>query len=325
MEPILQVKGLKTKLKLGKHAYSVVDGLDFNLYPGKTLACVGESGCGKSLMALSLMRILPTPPALPSEGEVIYKGKNLLKASSKEMLKIRGKAMAMIFQDPMSALNPVYTIGNQLAEVLDIHLRIYGKEAEERIISALKEVGVPDPDKRLNEYPHQLSGGLKQRVMIAMALLCEPDILIADEPTTALDVTVQAQVLDMMRRLQEKNNMALLIITHDMGVVAEIADEVMVMYAAQIIEKGPVETIFDHMAHPYTQGLFASIPHYGAKKITPIRGSVPSIRELPTGCRFHPRCPHVQEGCQDEILLTDVKHQGHSARCILHCEHARSL
>ncbi len=320
MEPILQVKGLKTKLKLGQKAYSVVDQVDFNLYPGKTLACVGESGCGKSLMALSLMRILPTPPALHPEGEILYKGKNLLSASEKEMRKIRGKAMAMIFQDPMSALNPVYTVGNQLEEVLSIHLQIYGEEARDRIISALKEVGVPDPEKKLSEYPHQLSGGLKQRVMIAMALLCEPDILIADEPTTALDVTVQAQVLDVMRRLQKKNNMALLIITHDMGVVAEIADEVIVMYAAQVIEKGPVESIFDHKVHPYTQGLFASIPRYDSDKIKPIKGTVPSLRNFPSGCRFQPRCPKSQEGCDEQIALREAEQAGHSARCILHCQ-----
>lgn len=318
MQPILSVQALHSQLKLGQSAYTVVDKVSFDLYPGKTLACVGESGCGKSLMALSLLRILPTPPALPPKGRVLYKGKNLLTVSEKEMRRIRGRSIAMIFQDPMSALNPVYTIGNQLEEVLSIHLGLKGEEAEERIIAALQEVGIPSAGDRLGEYPHQLSGGIKQRVMIAMALLCEPDVLIADEPTTALDVTVQAQVLDVMQHLQEKKQMALLLITHDMGVVAEMADEVMVMYAAQVVEKGPVEAVFDQAAHPYTEGLFSSIPDIKKGEVQPIQGHVPSIKNFPSGCRFHPRCTLAQEQCMGgEIPTLGSSCKGHTYRCVL--------
>lgn len=267
-QPILQVKDLTTRLKLSQQIVTIVDRLSFNLYSGKTLALVGESGCGKTLSALSLMRILPSPPALIPTGEVIYKDKNLLNLSEKEMRRIRGGKIAMIFQDPSSALNPVYTIGNQLMEVAELHLGLYGDEAMERVVRTLTEVGIPSPQERFFDYPHQLSGGMRQRIMIAMALMCEPDILIADEPTTALDVTIQAQILDLIRSLQKKTGMALLLITHDMGIVAEMADDVIVMYAAQAIEYGKAIDIFDHMAHPYTQGLFASRPSSQQSKKT---------------------------------------------------------
>lgn len=323
-DPILKVRHLTTKLQVGSSSQpvAIVDDISFNLHKGKTLALVGESGCGKSMTALSLMRILPSPPALPSTGEVIYQGKNLLNLSEKEMRRIRGGKIAMIFQDPTSALDPVYTIGDQLNEVAELHLNLYGEEATERAIQALSEVGISSPRERLYNYPHQLSGGMRQRVMIAMALMCEPDILIADEPTTALDVTIQAQILDLIRSLQKDREMAVLLITHDMGIVAEMADEMIVMYAAQEAERGSVADIFDHMAHPYTQELFASRPAMHAPKtlLHTIKGSVPSPQQFPQGCRFHPRCPFAMEVCKSgEVPLFPVNnHPDHIAKCWLH-------
>lgn len=303
-QPILTVRNLTTRLSLDHHSVAIVDNLSFNLFKGKTLALVGESGCGKSMTALSIMRILPQPPALPSTGEILYNDQNLLTLSEKEMRSIRGGKIAMIFQDPSSALNPVYTVGEQLMEVAELHLNLYGNEGYERCLAALKEVGIPSPETRIDDYPHQMSGGMRQRVMIAMALMCEPDILIADEPTTALDVTMQAQVLDLIRALQKKKGMALLLITHDMGVVAEMADEVIVMYAAQEVEKGDVLTIFDNKSHPYTEGLFASRPaiHQPKQHLHTIPGRVPSPDKFPHGCRFHPRCPYAMEKCREHSV-----------------------
>lgn len=320
--PILSVRDLKVRLQIGYDIWTVVDGLAFDLYRGRTLALVGESGCGKSMTALSLLRILPQPPALPPEGRVLYKEKNLIELNQEHMRQIRGAKIAMIFQDPMSCLNPVYSIGDQLAEVAEFHLNLYGDSAIERAAEALHAVGIVNPAQRLKDYPHQLSGGIKQRVMIAMALMCEPDILIADEPTTALDVTIQAQVLKLMRHLQEKNGMAILLITHDMGVVAEMADQVIVMYLAQGIERGEVEEIFHHRAHPYTMGLFNSRPsiqqHKG--KLKSIAGYVPSLQHIPSGCRFHPRCPFVMNKCRQGPVpdfMIDA-HPTHQAKCWLY-------
>ena len=318
--PILTVNHLTTRLRIDGKDTPVVDDLSFALYPGRTLALVGESGCGKSMTALSLMRILPHPPALPSSGEVLFRGKNLLEISEKEMRSIRGGRIAMIFQDPSSALNPVYTIGNQLVEVAELHLGLFGEEAEQRALKALSEVGIPAPLERFQDYPHQLSGGMRQRAMIAMALMCEPDILIADEPTTALDVTIQAQIMDLMRALQKRKGMAILLITHDMGIVAEMADDVIVMYAAQGVERGTVVELFDHMSHPYTQGLFASRPslHLAKTFLHSIKGQVPSVANFPSGCRFHPRCPFVMEKCRHgAVPAFKVGNQEHSANCWL--------
>lgn len=305
---------------MGGKPRSVVDHLSFDLYAGKTLAIVGESGCGKSMTALSIMRVLPTPPALPSTGSIIYRGQNLLDISEREMRDIRGARIAMIFQDPNSALNPVYTIGDQLMEVANLHLNLFDEQAYDRALKALIEVGIASPQDRFWDYPHQMSGGMKQRVMIAMALMCEPDVLIADEPTTALDVTIQAQVLDLMRNLQKRKGMALLLITHDMGIVAEMADDVIVMYASQGVEKGDVVSIFDHMAHPYTMGLFGSRPamHGGKGPLNPIKGAVPSIMHYPEGCRFHPRCPFVMSKCRHGEVETFTICEGHVAKCWLH-------
>lgn len=322
--PILKVSNLTTKLKIGKHPYTVVDNISFDLQLGQTLALVGESGCGKTMTALSIMQILPQPPALKPEGVIDYKGQNLLSLSEKEMCKVRGGEIAMIFQDPSTALNPVYTIGDQMIEVAQLHLNLYGEEGYKRAADALAEVGIATPQAILHNYPHQLSGGMKQRVMIAMALMCEPDILIADEPTTALDVTIQAQVLDLIRALQQKKGMAVLLITHDMGVVAELADDVIVMYAAQSIERGKSTEIFDHMAHPYTLGLFKSRPDRESArgKLQAIKGSVPSFTHFPEGCRFHPRCPFVMEKCRHGTVPDfDVGGnlaEPHLAKCWLH-------
>jgi oligopeptide/dipeptide ABC transporter ATP-binding protein len=272
------------------------------LEKGKTVALVGESGCGKSMTALSILGILPDPPALKPEGEILYKGKNLIYLSEKEMQKIRGSRIAMIFQNPMSSLNPVYTIGNQLLEVVENHLGLERELAKEKIFKALSDVHLRDPKKIVNEYPHQLSGGMLQRVMIAMSLLCDPDILIADEPTTALDVTIQLQILELLKELQSKTGMALLLITHDMGVVAEIAHEVIVMYACQRVEHAKAQEIFYYPAHPYTRGLFQSRPERSIKegKLPTIPGSVPSITQLPSACRFHPRCRYALKICKEK-------------------------
>lgn len=322
IEPILTVKHLTTRLQIGAHAHKVVEDLSFTLHRGKTLALVGESGCGKSMTALSIMRILPSPPALSQEGEVIYQGRNILAISEQEMRRIRGARIAMIFQDPSTALNPVYPVGDQLLEVAALHLGLYGDEAVARVLKVLNEVRLSSPEKRLYEYPHQMSGGMKQRVMIAMALMCEPDILIADEPTTALDVTIQAQVLDLIRDLQERTGMALLLITHDMGVVAEMADEVMIMYTAQVMEHGNVFQIFDHPTHPYTMGLFESRPVISEAQavLKPIKGTVPQLGHYPKGCRFHPRCPFVMEKCRHGAV-PDFPIEGetrHESKCWLY-------
>lgn len=320
-DPVLRVNDLTTELLIKGRPIPVVEELSFQLERGRTLALVGESGCGKSMVALSLMRLLPHPPALPSRGEVLYRGRNLLTLSEKEMRGVRGSRLAMIFQDPASALNPVYTIGAQLEEVVQLHLAIYGDESRALAIRALKEVGIADPERRLEDYPHQLSGGMRQRVMIAMALICQPDILIADEPTTALDVTIQAQVLDLLRTLQKSHGMAILLITHDMGVVAEIADDVIVMYASEGVEKGSVLDIFDHCSHPYTQALFAARPMLknSNQGLQPIKGMVPPLGSYPEGCRFHPRCPYVMECCKRGVVPVfdaDGTDQ-HTARCWL--------
>ncbi len=320
-EPILIVRNLIIPMMIGKKRYAVVEGASFDLKLGKTLAIVGESGSGKSMTALSIMRILPAPPCLHPQGEIIYKGKNLLKVSEREMRSIRGAKIAMIFQDPSSCLNPVYTIGYQLVEAAQLHLDLWEEDAEERAAQALMEVGISNPLQCMDQYPHQLSGGMKQRVMIAMALMCEPDVLIADEPTTALDVTIQAQVLDLMRRLQKKKGMAVLLITHDMGIVAEMADDVIVMYTSQVVEKGSVMQIFDQMAHPYTLGLFGSRPstHTKKGKLEPIKGSVPAIADYPKGCRFHPRCPYVMPMClKGDVPFFQVgQSPDHKSKCWL--------
>jgi oligopeptide/dipeptide ABC transporter ATP-binding protein len=290
-KPLLEVKGLKTYFYTEDGVVRAVDGVSFEVYPGEVLGLVGESGCGKSVTSLSIMRLISKPGRI-DEGEILLDGQDLLKLPEDEMIKVRGNRISMIFQQPQTALNPVFKVGDQLAEVLDVHQDL-GKEAGwKRAVALLKMVGVPDPERRAEAYPHELSGGMAQRVMIAMALACVPELLIADEPTTALDVTIQAQILDLMRDLRREMGTSVILITHDLGVVAEMAERVAVMYAGEIVEQTDVNTLFDQPLHPYTQGLIGSIPILGEikDKLDVIPGSVPNLVNLPPGCRFAPRC-----------------------------------
>jgi oligopeptide/dipeptide ABC transporter ATP-binding protein len=316
---MLEVRNLRTYFNTESGLAKAVDDVSWGLEQGKTLALVGESGCGKSVSALSIMRLIPQPPGRIAGGEILFRGKNLVNASEKEMRKIRGNDMAMIFQEPMSSLNPVFTIGSQIVEAIELHQDLHGKDAWDRAIESLRQVGIPAPERRVREYPHQMSGGMRQRVMIAMALSCNPSLLIADEPTTALDVTIQAQILDLLRELQEQTQMSVLMITHDLGVVAEIADEVCVMYASRIVERAPAEELFSNPLHPYTQGLFRSLPRLSDKKhrLEVIPGNVPNPLNFPTGCKFHPRCPLGSDDptCQSQDPdLKEVK-PGHWVAC----------
>ena len=321
MVPLLKVQNLTVNLKLNKVSYPVVNHLSFELKKGETLALVGESGCGKSMTALALLQILPNPPALPPIGEIYYRGDDLLKLSEKEMRKIRGKRIAMIFQNPLTALNPVYTIGSQLIEVVETHLNLSEEGATELAIKALEDVHLPDGKKIMTLYPHQLSGGMLQRVMIAMALICSPDILIADEPTTALDVTIQSQILHLLQELQERMGMAILLISHDIGVVASCASEVIVMYGGNQIEQGTCKELLQQPAHPYTQALLAARPdlHQRKARLAAIPGHVPRLNQRIEGCPFNPRCKHVMELCKQEVPPSfSLKDETHSTRCWLY-------
>jgi oligopeptide/dipeptide ABC transporter ATP-binding protein len=290
-KPLLEVKNLKTYFNTEDGLLRAVDGVNFEVYPGEVLGLVGESGCGKSVTSLSIMRLI-APPGKVVEGEILLDGKNLLELPESEMIKVRGNRVSMIFQQPQTALNPVFKVNDQIAEVLNIH-QDFGKEAgRNRAVELLKMVGIPDAERRSESYPHELSGGMAQRVMIAMALACVPEVLIADEPTTALDVTIQAQILDLMRDLREKMGTSVILITHDLGVIAEMAERVAVMYAGEIVEQTDVDSLFDQPMHPYTQGLIGSIPVLGEikERLDVIPGSVPNLVNLPAGCRFAPRC-----------------------------------
>lgn len=322
-QPLLAVKNLKTYFYTEDGIVRAVDGVDFDVYPGEVLGLVGESGCGKSVTSLSIMRLVSKPGRV-NGGEILLNGENLLDFNEEEMVKIRGNRVSMIFQQPQTALNPVFKVGDQLAEVLNVHQDL-GKDAGwNRAVSLLKMVGVPDPERRAHAYPHELSGGMAQRVMIAMALACVPELLIADEPTTALDVTIQAQILDLMRDLRRDMGTSVILITHDLGVVAEMADRVAVMYAGEIVEQADVNSLFDEPMHPYTQGLIGSIPILGEikEKLDVIPGSVPNLVNLPPGCRFAPRCQsRIKYGLnictQTEPDLDEAK-PGHLVRCWLY-------
>jgi oligopeptide/dipeptide ABC transporter ATP-binding protein len=322
-QPLLAVKELKTYFYTEDGIVRAVDGVNFEVYPGEVLGLVGESGCGKSVTSLSIMGLVSKPGRVDG-GEILLDGNDLVKLPEEEMVKIRGNRVSMIFQQPQSALNPVFKVGDQLAEVLNVHQDL-GKEAGwNRAIALLKMVGVPDPERRAHAYPHELSGGMAQRVMIAMALACVPELLIADEPTTALDVTIQAQILDLMRDLRRDMGTAVILITHDLGVVAEMADRVAVMYAGEIVEQADVNSLFDEPMHPYTQGLIGSIPILGEikDKLDVIPGSVPNLVNLPPGCRFAPRCEarvkHSLNICTEtKPELTEVN-PGHEVRCWLY-------
>jgi oligopeptide/dipeptide ABC transporter ATP-binding protein len=297
-----------------------VDGVSFSLDKGRALGLVGESGCGKSVTSLSIMRLIPDPPGEIVGGEIWFKGRDLLTLSESQMRAVRGAEIAMIFQEPMTSLNPVYTVGDQIAEVYRLHRRMNRRDSFDAAIEMLRRVRIPDPERRAREYPHQMSGGMRQRVMIAMALACDPDLLIADEPTTALDVTIQSQILVLMDQLQEEFGSAILMITHDLGVIAETADDVAVMYAGMIVESASAEELFADPRHPYTRGLLRSIPRLDRvqlrRKIHPISGTVPDPSAHPEGCRFHPRCPYCTPECVVAIPALEELRPGHSARCI---------
>jgi oligopeptide/dipeptide ABC transporter ATP-binding protein len=320
---LLRVRDLKTYFvtEQGGGTARAVDGVSFDLYPGETLGLVGESGCGKTVTSLSLLRLVPEPPGHIRPGSLIeFEGRNLLALDASELRAIRGNQIAMIFQEPMTSLNPVFTAGDQIGEAAIIHQGLSRKAARARAIEMLRLVGMPDPEERVDHYPHQLSGGMRQRVMIAMALVCHPKILIADEPTTALDVTIQAQILELLDRLQAELGMAVLLVTHDLGVVAGYADRVVVMYAGQVVETAPTTALFDRPLHPYTEGLMAAVPRIDvpAARLHAIPGQVPAATAWPGGCRFHPRCPYAWAKCAaEEPPLLDGGTPGHTARCWL--------
>lgn len=313
MDNILEVRDLYVNYETEDVTSKAINGISFNLKYGESLGLVGETGAGKTTTALSIMQLIPNPPGKIIGGEINFKGKNLIYNTAKENQEIRGNGISMIFQDPMTALNPIMTIGNQLQEVVLNHKNITKEEAKKVVIEMLEVVGVKGD--RYDDYPHQFSGGMKQRVVITMALLCNPELLIADEPTTALDVTIQAQVLDIIQKLREKLNMSMILITHDLGVVAETCDRVMIMYAGQIVESGTIEEVFLNPKHPYTRGLFDSIPKLDADsdKLIPIEGEIPNASNLPTGCYFHPRCKYRKDICHN--TEPKVKGQGHQYKC----------
>ena len=316
-EKILEVNHLKTYFHTDAGLSKAVNDVSFFFFFGKTLGIVGESGCGKSITSLSIMGLVETPPGEIAGGEIIFEGEDLLKKNEKEMSKIRGKKIAMIFQEPMTSLNPVFTIGQQLVETLMLHEEMTKKQAKERAIEMLKMVKIPLAEKRFNEYPHQLSGGMRQRVMIAMALCCNPDLLICDEPTTALDVTIQAQILDLINELKEKTGTSVMMITHDLGVIAEIADDVMVMYAGKIVERATCDQIFEKPMHPYTYGLMQCIPKLDdddTKRLSVIEGMVPSFDDMPKGCAFCPRCKEAREICRQKMPEL-AEAEGRMVRC----------
>ncbi len=317
MEKILELKNLKTWYSTDSGIAKAVDGVSFSLGRNRTLGIVGESGCGKSVTALSVMRLVPMPPGYFAGGEILWKGSDLLKISEEKMRRLRGNEIAMIFQEPMSSLNPVLTCGYQIMEQILVHRDISHAEAKARSVELLHLVGIPNPAERFSSYPHELSGGMRQRVMISMALSCNPELLIADEPTTALDVTVQAQILDLIGKLQADTGMSVMLITHDFGVVAELCEEVLVMYASKVVEKGSVEQLFKNPLHPYTRGLLNSIPRLGSPKerLHVIEGNVPSAVNLPDGCRFAGRCPLADARCRKEQPPLVEYETGHEAAC----------
>jgi oligopeptide/dipeptide ABC transporter ATP-binding protein len=318
---LLTIQDLQTHFFTGDGVVRAVDGVTLSVRPGETLGLVGESGCGKTVTALSILRLIPDPPGRIVGGTISFEGRDLLGLPEEEMRSIRGRAISMIFQEPMTSLNPVFTVGEQVAEGIRHHQKVSRREAWDRAVEVLRRVKIPDPARRAHEYPHQLSGGLRQRVMIAMALALGPRLLIADEPTTALDVTIQAQIVELLMGLQEEMQMAVILITHDLGVIAETADRVVVMYAGRVVEEAPAEQLFETPLHPYTQGLLQSLPKLEAgkrhRRLTAIPGVIPNLLDLPTGCKFAPRCPKAIGDCWPaEPELREVR-PGHWARCIL--------
>jgi peptide/nickel transport system ATP-binding protein len=314
---LLEVRDLRTHFASERGEVRAVDGVDLSVERGRTLGIVGESGCGKSVTALSVMGLVPQPPGRIAGGEVLFEGEDLLRLPARRMRDLRGDKLSMIFQEPMSSLNPAFQVGEQIAEALLRHKKLSRKDADEKAVEMLRKVRIPSPERRARDYPHQLSGGMRQRVMIAMALACNPRLLIADEPTTALDVTIQAQILELMRALRAELGTAIILITHDLGVVAELADDVIVMYAGKVVERCPAASLFAEPQHPYTIGLLGSIPrlHLEQQRLSAIEGIVPDAAAFPQGCRFHPRCPFAVEKCRTEQPLLKQIKQHHFAAC----------
>lgn len=322
MENVLEIKNLKTYFFTRRGVVPAVDGVDMRIGKGQVIGVVGESGCGKSMTAMSIVRLLSYPGKIV-EGEILLEGQDLAQASEKRMREIRGNDISVIFQEPMTSLNPVLTVGKQVREAVLLHQKVSKKEARERVIEMFRQVGIPEPEERYRSYPHQLSGGLRQRVMIAMAMICNPKLLLADEPTTALDVTIEAQILHLMKQLQEKRGTAILLITHNLGVVAEICDYVYVMYAGKVVEQADVFTLFREPLHPYTSGLIRSIPKVheqegGGQRLYTIKGMVPNLLHMPEGCAFCPRCEHATECCRLEKPELYDRGDGHRVRCFLY-------
>lgn len=321
---LLDVENLKTHFHTFEGVARAVEGVSFHVDKSDLLGIVGESGCGKSVTAQTIMRLIPCPPGRIADGRILFDGQDIATLPISQMRDIRGNRIAMIFQEPMTSLNPVYTIGEQIAEMFMLHRRLSRKESWQRAIDMLSRVQIPAPEKRAGEYPHQLSGGMRQRAMIAMALSCDPEILIADEPTTALDVTVQAQILDLMIQLQQDYETAVIMITHDLGVIAELTKRVVVMYAGRVVEEAAVEDIFNSPLHPYTQGLLKSIPKLGERarggrdQLSEIKGMVPGLLNLPAGCAFHPRCDRVMDVCKTNVPRLREQSTGHQVRCWLY-------
>ena len=317
-DTLLEVRDLQVEFSTKMGIVRVLDKVNLKVDPRQTVGIIGESGCGKSMMALSIMGLVPIPPGRIAGGEILYRGTDLLTLEKDAILAIRGKRIAMIFQEPMNSLNPVFTVGNQLVETLLRHEDMTRRDAWDKSVDMLKAVGIPSPEKRMHDYSFQMSGGMRQRVMIAMSLCLDPDILIADEPTTALDVTVQAQILDLLREMQDRVGASIIMITHDLGIVAEICDYVAVMYAGEIVEYGNREQLFHRPSHPYTKGLFACIPNLMEEETTliPIEGMTPDPTNLPTGCRFHPRCPYATEECSKTNPASKEIENGHHVKCL---------
>jgi oligopeptide/dipeptide ABC transporter ATP-binding protein len=315
--PLLEVMDLKTYFHTDQGLVRAVDGVSFQVNRGKTLGIVGESGCGKSVASLSILRLIPSPPGRIEGGRILFKGQDLLKLSEGRMRKIRGNEISMVFQEPMTSLNPVFTCGDQIVEAITLHQGLTKREAKARAVEMLRLVGIPSPEERVDEYPHQLSGGMRQRVMIAMALSCNPSLLIADEPTTALDVTIQAQILELLAKLGEDLAMSVIVITHDLGVIAEVTERVVVMYAGRVTEYADVGPLFNSPLHPYTVGLLQSIPRLGRRRerLKVIPGNVPNPLNFPPACRFHPRCPLAIDKCRAEEPDLEELSPGHYVRC----------
>jgi oligopeptide/dipeptide ABC transporter ATP-binding protein len=316
---LLEINNLKTYFYTDEGVVPAVDDVSYRILSGETMGLVGESACGKSVTSLSIMQLIQIPPGKIVSGEILFKGENLLKKTANEMRKIRGAEISMIFQEPMTSLNPVFTVGNQISEAITLHQGVSQREAEKKTVEMLQLVGIPSPERRVKEFPHQMSGGMRQRVMIAMALSCNPDLLIADEPTTALDVTIQAQILELMKSLKEKLGMAILLVTHNLAVVAEMADHIAVMYAGKIVEYSISREVFKNPRHPYTGGLLISIPRLDiprtAEPLPTIPGVVPSPYNMPKGCPFHPRCAYAKENCVQELPPLEELTPGHLVRC----------